>query len=94
MDLQIADRMCTNSQADVDFLNERKKEIQRILNKQEPFEKKHLKIDCYDIISLGYKEGKLIGEILDYLLEKVIEDPQLNHKEKLIELVLKKFKLY
>ncbi|NLN15332.1 MAG: HD domain-containing protein [Tissierellia bacterium] len=93
MDLQIADRMCTNSQADVDFLNERKKEIQRILNKQEPFEKKHLKIDGYDIISLGYKEGKLIGEILDYLLEKVIEDPQLNHKEKLIELVLKKFKL-
>ena len=35
---------------------------------------------------LGY-EGKQIGEILNILLEKVIENPELNEKEKLIEIV-------
>ncbi|MDR7870652.1 MAG: CCA tRNA nucleotidyltransferase [Tissierellaceae bacterium] len=93
MELQIADRVCTNKDADIDFLVERKGEIQRILDNNEPYQKKHLAIDGYDIINLGYKRGKNIGEILDYLMEKVLINPKLNNKEKLTELVKNKYRI-
>jgi tRNA nucleotidyltransferase (CCA-adding enzyme) len=40
---------------------------------------------------LGFKEGKKIGSILNALLDMVIENPQLNEKDKLLEIVIKKF---
>ena len=41
---------------------------------------------------MGYKEGKIIGQLMDYLLDKVLEEPELNEKSKLIDL-LANFKL-
>ncbi len=52
----------------------------------EPFGIKNLDINGNDVKELGY-EGKQIGEVLNLLLEKVIENPELNEKEKLIEIV-------
>ncbi|NLY45532.1 MAG: CCA tRNA nucleotidyltransferase [Tissierella sp.] len=93
MELQKIDRMCTNPLADVDFFEERITNITRILDNHEAYEKNHLAIDGYDIINLGYVQGNIIGEILDYLMEKVLSNPELNNKEKLIELVKNKYKL-
>lgn len=52
----------------------------------EPFGIKNLDINGNDIKALGY-EGKQIGEVLNILLEKVMEEPKLNEKEKLLEIV-------
>ena len=93
MDLQISDRMCTNILADVEFLENRKKDILQILDRNEPYEKKQLAIDGNDILNLGYEQGIIIGDILDYLMEKVISNSELNNKEKLIELIRNKYKL-
>lgn len=92
IDLQKSDRMCSSSAAKIDFLIEREKKIREILNNNEPYEKNQLKISGDDIKLLGYKEGRMIGEILNYLLEKVMKNPNLNEKEKLIDITLQKFK--
>lgn len=91
MNLQRADRACTNSSADVDYFKERILHIRRILNNDEVYEKEQLAINGYDIINLGYDQGKIVGEILDYLLEQVLSNPEFNEKEKLIELIKNKY---
>lgn len=91
LDLQIADMRCTSENRDISFLNSRKKEINRILEEDEPVVKKQLAIDGNDIVKLGYAEGRIIGDILDYLLELVLENPKLNEKETLLKIVLSKF---
>ena len=48
---------------------------------------KDLAINGNDLIALGMKPGKEMGETLKYLLDKVLENPELNEKETLIELV-------
>lgn len=67
----------------IDKLFELYKEIKE---NSEPVGVKSLKINGNDLKELGY-EGKKIGEVLNFLLEKVIENPLLNEKEKLIEIV-------
>ncbi len=61
----------------------------KIINEKQPYNINDLDISGKDIIKLGY-EGKEIGEILNYLLNKVLEDPSVNKKEKLINLIQKK----
>lgn len=54
-----------------------------ILEKKECFKLKDLKINGKDLIDLGVKDGRVIGEILRMFLHMVIENPELNHTEKL-----------
>lgn len=90
--LQIGDRLCSsNENNDIEFLLEREKHIQSILEYKEPYEKSQLVINGNDIIALGYEEGKLIGDILEYLLEQVLEDPKLNDFDKLKDIVMERF---
>lgn len=93
LELQKADRSCSNEEADIKDLLEREGKIKDIIENKEVYEKNQLAINGYDVIELGYKQGKIIGEILDYLLEKVLEKPELNDKKKLIEIIKEKFKL-
>mgnify|MGYP004577252321 CR=1 FL=1 len=58
----------------------------KILDYREPYEIKHLKINGDDLKNIGIK-GKEIGETLDFLLEKVTDDPKLNNKDKLLEII-------
>lgn len=92
LDLQYADMKCTSEGRDTSLVGIRRAEIKAILEEEEPVEKKQLDIDGNDIVNLGYKEGKIIGEILDFLLELVLENPELNKKEILIKEILDKFK--
>lgn len=91
--LKKADMKCKDDKKDISVIETRAERIKEILKNNEPYNKSHLKIDGNDIIALGFPKGKIIGEILDYLLEKVLEHPEYNEKEKLIELVKGKYKI-
>ena len=82
--LNIADIKGKSDIAGIDKVNNLKKKTKLILEKKEPLNKKDLNIKGEDIKDLGVKEGKLIGEILNYLLNKVLENSDLNHKTILI----------
>ncbi len=63
--------------------------LYQIIDSNEPYLIKDLKINGNDLIKLGYN-GSEIGEKFDMLLECVIENPLLNSKEKLLELIKSK----
>ncbi|NLX62718.1 MAG: CCA tRNA nucleotidyltransferase [Tissierellia bacterium] len=91
IELQKADIKCSNKGATVDHILEREKRIREILEKNEAYTTSQLDINGRDLMNLGFEEGPILGEILKYLLEKVMEDPGKNQKEILKELALKKF---
>ena len=55
-----------------------------ILEREECLCLKDLAVTGKDLIDLGIKPGKEIGEILNHLLEMVLENPELNEKEILL----------
>lgn len=70
---------------DLAYTEKRSKEI---LESSEPLNKSSLCIDGNIIMEhLNIKPGKIIGELLDYLMDIVIEDPNLNNKNQLLTLV-------
>ncbi len=69
---------------------ELKDEVEKVLSQKQPLLKKDMEISGYDLIQLGIPEGKEIGRILNELLEEVLENPELNTKEKLIAIVKEK----
>lgn len=87
MNLMIADRLGMAKKyimfSDILILQGK---ITKILNEKQPLSVKEIDINGYDLMKLGYK-GKEIGNKLNELLELVLENPELNHKEKLIELI-------
>lgn len=60
-----------------------------ILQNSQCVTKKDLKISGRDLIALGMKPGKEIGDILDKIFEMVLDDPELNTEDKLKELAHK-----
>jgi tRNA nucleotidyltransferase (CCA-adding enzyme) len=85
-ELQIADIKGSNHEFQ-DFSNvaELKGECFNILNEKVPLSKKDLCVNGRDLIDLGigFKQGKKLGDCLDWLLECVIEDSSLNCKDSL-----------
>jgi putative nucleotidyltransferase with HDIG domain len=65
--------------------------IEEVLARSRALSLKDLAISGSDLISLGIPPGKTIGIILNDLLESVLEDPDLNTKEKLMEIVRRKW---
>ncbi len=66
---------------------DRLKEIYlEILDENQCFNLKDLALNGRDLIELGMEKGKKIGIILDILLEKVMDQPELNNKDSLIEI--------
>lgn len=91
--LLIADRLATSKNRDVDFLKDRITRIENLLSEDDGFTKKdYLKVNGKDIIKLGFKEGKLIGDILVYLNDLVIDNPSLNEKGKLLKIIEDKYR--
>ncbi len=66
---------------------ETEKIFEGILEREECLSLKDLAIDGRDLIENGISQGKEIGEILKKLLEEVIENPELNTKEILLDKV-------
>jgi tRNA nucleotidyltransferase (CCA-adding enzyme) len=61
------------------------KRISEVREKENLMSVKDLKISGHDLLELGFKKGPEIRDVLEELLEKVIDDIELNTKEKLIE---------
>ena len=83
--LQIADIQGSTKRDDINNIIELKKEVERVLNEKQPLTLKDLEVNGYDLIQIGIPKGKQIGEILNELLEIVLEQPEFNQKQKLIE---------
>jgi tRNA nucleotidyltransferase (CCA-adding enzyme) len=89
-ELQIADSKGHKKNADYSPILKRRDDVKKILENGEPFTISQLKISGDDLIKIGFKPGKDIGIVLKDLLEKVMERPEMNTREKLLELVKNK----
>jgi putative nucleotidyltransferase with HDIG domain len=63
-----------------------RRRIERILADREAFKLKDLAIGGNDLASLGIPKGPAMGRILAELLETVLDDPEQNTREKLLEI--------
>lgn len=61
-------------------------DIKDIINSGQCYSLKQMNINGRDLIELGYKKGKNIGEVLNHLLNLVMENSKLNDKEVLIRI--------
>jgi poly(A) polymerase/tRNA nucleotidyltransferase (CCA-adding enzyme) len=67
---------------------ELRRRIKKIIDDQNALHIKDLKVDGNDVMKeLNIGPGPRVGEILEALLEKVLDNPELNTKAKLIELI-------
>jgi hypothetical protein len=60
--------------------------IEDVLAKSCVLSLKNLAVNGRDLMNVGIPAGKSMGIILNQLLEAVLEDPELNTKEKLLEI--------
>ena len=58
--------------------------LREILQEKPPISLKDLAVNGKDLIELGYKEGKKIGQVLKELLNLVLDKPALNQKKILL----------
>ena len=66
--------------------------LRRIAAQNPPVSLSDLKINGSDLIRLGVASGAAVGEVLEELLNKVIESPELNERGALQEIALKMVK--
>lgn len=84
-----ADRRTHNNDVcNLEDLEQIKNILKKIQETKPPLSIKDLKISGKDLLKVGVSKGKIIGEILDYLMEKVLEDENLNNYETLINLAI------
>ena len=91
-DLLIADCKATRIDRDASFIINRKNRVKELLDEKEMKTEKFLEINGNDIKSLGFSEGKIIGEILRELESLVLEDPKKNNRTYLIEYIEKNYR--
>ena len=68
-------------------LNNVENTLKEIVDNKECFRVKDLDINGKDLIAAGVKPGKEIGEMLNKILKEVIKNPDINRKEKLLEII-------
>lgn len=95
LEVQAADKKAQNP----DFLGNRLEVLKKvkeiyseIKRKGQCFRIEDLSIKGQDLIALGMKPGKNIGMLLEELLQAVLEKPEHNTREKLLELFFEKVK--
>ncbi|HEX3044257.1 MAG TPA: CCA tRNA nucleotidyltransferase [Bacillota bacterium] len=87
LDLQIADIKRPETLQEAGQLEELKNQVRSILDENEPIGFKALAINGHDLKTLGINPGVQMKEILSFLLEQVIDHPELNNRERLLEIV-------
>ncbi len=66
--------------------------VEKVYSGREPLAIKDLAISGDDIVTiLNIKPGPVVGEILRYVLEKVVDEPEINTYEQLSDLIKEKF---
>ena len=93
--LQEADNLAKNPL----YINDRmakidltRKRAEQIIAEGQPYTVSQLQINGRDLIKLGYRAGREIGDTLKFLLDEVLIDPSLNSRDYLIKraIVLKR----
>jgi tRNA nucleotidyltransferase (CCA-adding enzyme) len=69
------------------YLDEYENMYREICRENQCVQKKDLAINGRDLIELGMQPGKAIGDVLDGLFEAVLDDPALNTREQLLDMV-------
>ncbi|OGC14005.1 hypothetical protein A3J90_05520 [candidate division WOR-1 bacterium RIFOXYC2_FULL_37_10] len=86
--LRLADCSAMGRKIDNGYLKELKARIDKAIKEENALHVVDLKINGKDVMrALKIKPGPKVGKALNYLLEKVIEDPVLNDKKNLLEMV-------
>jgi hypothetical protein len=60
--------------------------VEKILAGSRALSLKDLAISGKDLMDIGIKQGKVMGLILGELFETVVDDPEINKREKLLEI--------
>lgn len=84
--LQVADIKGSKPPHDYSKIEKQRKEVDRILMEKEPLSMKDLKVNGNDLIAVGFETGKKLGDTLKYLMEEVLQNPELNDKEILLRM--------
>lgn len=92
IDLRIADKKGGRYPDSMMGIIKLRNRIQEELDKKPPMTPKDLAVTGHDIMALGIKAGPIIGKIQKFLVEKVLDDPELNKKEILEKMILENFK--
>ncbi len=90
LELKKADAMVSKGVGKLKQIEKIEKKLREIFKKKPPLFLKDLAINGNDLIDLGYKEGERIGIRLKKLLKMVINSPELNKKEVLLEFIKNK----
>ncbi|MGE5389526.1 MAG: CCA tRNA nucleotidyltransferase [Deltaproteobacteria bacterium] len=87
-ELQLADiKGSGRSGRDIERIIYVRNKCWEMLSRREPLTTHDLDISGYDLMVMGYDAGESIGKALDYLLDKVVDNPALNEKKTLLELL-------
>jgi poly(A) polymerase/tRNA nucleotidyltransferase (CCA-adding enzyme) len=71
-----------------EYLKELRDRIDQIIKEEHALKISDLKVDGQDVMrELSIPPGPRVGKILEGLLERVLEDPALNQREKLLEMI-------
>lgn len=87
IDLRLADKKGGKFPNKVFKMLQLREKIREELNKKPPFTAKDLALTGHDIMTLGYQPGPVIGIIQKFLMQKVLDEPELNTKESLTKIV-------
>jgi tRNA nucleotidyltransferase (CCA-adding enzyme) len=67
------------------YIDDYEQQYRQICAQNECVQKKDLAINGRDLIEMGMKPGREIGEVLDALFEMVLDDPERNTREQLLK---------
>ena len=67
-------------------LTEFRERIARVLSQDAPLSLKDLAVNGNDLSEAGIPKGPVMGTVLEFLLETVLDDPSMNEREKLLTL--------
>lgn len=87
LDLRLADKKGGKFPKKVYGILDLRNRIRNEINKKAPFGSKDLALTGQDIMEMGFQEGPVIGLIQKFLVDTVVDEPELNTAEKLKELV-------
>jgi len=87
-DLRKGDRIGSGMKnREAEILEKFNKRIQKVIEEDNALKVTDLDIDGYDIMNyFNLKPSRIIGEMLEFMLQKVLDDPSLNKKEELLKI--------
>lgn len=90
VDLRLADNRGGKYPEGIKGVLRLRKKIEEEIHKKSPFSVRDLAIGGADLLTLGIPEGPQIGALLRDLVEVVLDDPEKNQREVLLEIIKEK----